>query len=107
MELGDKLLNSLRIETQFFKRLQSVSVVDGATHSPTPERMMWRVTEAPWRMLQRSLFVLFLCGVQLVLRSGVFTILDLDKVGVMPRFAEVLRSMLSGVGGPIGGWRCC
>jgi len=55
MEPGGKLLNSLRIETQFFKRLQSVSVVDGATHSPTPERMMWRVTEAPWRMLQRSL----------------------------------------------------
>ena len=54
-----------------------------------------------------EIFVLFLCGVQLVLRSGVFTILDLDKVGVMPRFAEVLRSMLSGVGGPIGGWRCC
>ena len=55
MELGGKLLNSLRIKTQFLERLQSVSVVDGATHSPTPERMMWRVTEAPWRMLQRSL----------------------------------------------------
>ena len=33
MELGGKLLNSLRIETQFFERLQSVSVVDGATHT--------------------------------------------------------------------------
>ena len=30
MELGDKLLNSLRIKTQFLERLQSVSVVDGA-----------------------------------------------------------------------------
>ena len=30
MELGGKLLNSLRIETQFFERLQNVSVVDGA-----------------------------------------------------------------------------
>ena len=30
MELGGKLLNSLRIKTQFLKRLQSVSVVDGA-----------------------------------------------------------------------------
>jgi hypothetical protein len=49
----------------------------------------------------------FLCGVQLVLRFGVFTILDLDKVDVTPRFAEVFRSMLSGVGGSIGGWRCC
>jgi len=32
MELGGKLLNSLRIETRFFRRLQSVGVVDGATH---------------------------------------------------------------------------
>ena len=30
MELGGKLLNSLRIKTQFFERLQNVSVVDGA-----------------------------------------------------------------------------
>jgi len=54
-----------------------------------------------------EIFVLFLCGVQLVLRSGVFTILDFDKVDVTPMFAEVFRSMLSGVGGSIGGWRCC
>ena len=33
MELGGKLLNSLRIKTQFLKKLQSVSVVDGATHT--------------------------------------------------------------------------
>jgi len=33
MELGGKLLNSLRIKTQFLERLQSVSVVDGATHT--------------------------------------------------------------------------
>ena len=51
-------------------------------------------------------FVLFLCGVQLVLRSGVFTKLDLDEVDVTPRFAEVFRSGLSGVGGSTGGWRC-
>jgi hypothetical protein len=51
--------------------------------------------------------VLFLCGVQLVLRSGVLTVLDLDKVDVTPRFAEVLRSVLSGVGGSNGGWQCC
>ena len=30
MELGGKLLNFLRIETQFLERLQSVSVLDGA-----------------------------------------------------------------------------
>ena len=40
-----------------------------------------------------EVFVLFLCGVQLVLRSGVFTILDLDKVDVTPRFAEVLSKV--------------
>ena len=33
MELGGKLLNSLRIKTQFLERLQNVSVVDGATRS--------------------------------------------------------------------------
>ena len=34
MELGGKLLNSLKIKTQFFERLQSVGVVeDGAAHT--------------------------------------------------------------------------
>ena len=33
MELGGKLLISLRIKTQFLERLQSVSVVDCATHT--------------------------------------------------------------------------
>jgi len=33
MEHGGKLLNSLKIETQFLERLQSVSVVDGAAHT--------------------------------------------------------------------------
>ena len=37
MELGGKLLNSLRIKTQILERLQSVSVVDGATHNPHPK----------------------------------------------------------------------
>ena len=58
-------------------------------------------------MLQRSLFVLCLCGVQLVLRSGVLTVLDLDEVDVTPSFAEVFRSVLSGVDGCTGGWWCC
>ena len=46
MELGGRLLNSLRIETQFLARLQSVRVVDGAIwwgllHGPQqgPDRM--------------------------------------------------------------------
>jgi hypothetical protein len=33
MELGGKLLNSLRVKTQFLERLQSMSVVDGAAHT--------------------------------------------------------------------------
>jgi hypothetical protein len=51
--------------------------------------------------------VLFLCGVQLVLTSGVLTVLNLDKVDVTPRFVEVFRSVLSRVGGSTGGWWCC
>ena len=47
--------------------------------------------------------MLFLCGVQLVLMSGVLTVLDLNEVDVTPSFAEVLRSVLSGVGGCTGG----
>ena len=66
---------------------------------PTPKRMMWRVTDACFLENVAEIFVLFLCGVQLVLRSGVFTLLDLDEVDVTP--------MLSGVGGSTGGWRCC
>ena len=50
---------------------------------------------------------MFLCGIQLVLRSGIITVLDLDAVDVTLRFAEVFRSVLSGVGGSTGGWRCC
>ena len=33
MEVIGKLLDSLRIKTQILERLQSVSVVDGATHT--------------------------------------------------------------------------
>jgi hypothetical protein len=103
MELGGKLLNSLRIETQFFERLQSVSVVDGAAHTQKDD------VESNGGSLENvaKVFVMFLCGVQLVLRSGVLTVLDLNKVDLTPRFAEVFRSVLSGVGDSIGGWRCC
>jgi hypothetical protein len=103
MELGCKLLTPLRIKTQFLERLQSVSVVYGATHTQKDD------VESNGGSLENvaDIFVLFLCGFQLVLRSGVFTILDFDKVDITPRFAEIFRSMLSGVGGSIGGWRCC
>ena len=103
MELGGNLFN-LRIKTQFLERLQSVSVVDGATHHTQKDDV-----ESNGGSLENvaKVFVLFLCGVSLVLRSGVLTVLALDKVDVTPMFAEVFRSMLSGVGGSTGGWRCC
>ena len=103
MELGCKLLNSLRIKTQFLERLQSVGVVDGAAHTQKDD------VESNGGSLENvaNVFVMFLCGVQLVLRSGVLTILDLNKVDVTLSFAEVFGSVLSGVGGSTGGWRCC
>jgi len=103
MELGGKLLKSLRIKTQFLERLQSMSVVDGATHTQKDD------VESNGGSLEKvaEIFVLFLCGVQLVLRSGVLTMLDLDEVDVTPRFAKVFMSMLSGVDGSTGSWRCC
>ena len=83
-----------------------MSVVDGATLTQKDD------VESNGGSLENvaKVFVLFLCGVQLVLGSGVLTVLlDLDKVDVTPtpRFAEVFRSVLSGVGGSTGGWRCC
>ena len=106
MEHGGKLLYSLRTKTQFLRRLQSVSVVDGATHTQAKDDV-----ESNGDSLENvaEVFVLLLCGVQLVLRSGVLTILDLDKVDVTPSLFEVFRSVLSaGVGGSTGGcWRCC
>jgi len=103
MELGGRLLTSLRIETQFFEKLQSVGVVDGAAHTQKDD------VESNRGSLENvaKVFVLFLCGVQLVIRSVVFTVLDLNEVDVTPRFAGVFRLVLSGVGGSTGGWRCC
>jgi len=80
-----------------------VSVVDGATHTQKDD------VEGNGGSLENvaEVFVLFLCGIQLVLRSGVLTTLDLDEVDVTPSLVEVFRSVLSGVGGSTGGWRCC
>ena len=57
MELGGKLLNSLRIETQFLERLQSVSVVEGDAHSQKDD------VESNGGSLENvaKVFVLFLC----------------------------------------------
>ena len=103
MELEGKLLITLRIETQFFERLQSVGVVDGAAHTQKDDV----VSNGGSLENFAEIFVLFLCGVQLVLRSSVLTVLDLNEVDVTPRFAEVFGLMLSGVDGSAGGWRCC
>ena len=79
-----------------------MSVVDGAIHTQKDD------VESNGGSLENvaEIFVLFFYGVQLVLRSGVLTILDLDEVDVTPRLL-MSWSMLFGVGGSIGGWRCC
>ena len=102
-ELGGKLLHPLRIKTQFLERLQSVSVVEGAAHTQKDDVK----SNGGSLEVVAKVFVLFLCGVQLVLRSGVLTVPELDEVDVTPRFAEVLGSVLYGAGGSTGGWRCC
>jgi hypothetical protein len=50
----------LRIETQYFERLQSVGVVDGATQKDDVESNGGSLENIA------KVFVLFLCGVQLV-----------------------------------------
>ena len=78
-------------------------VVDGATHSQKDG------VEGNGGSLKggAEAFVLFLHGAELVLRSSVLTVLDLDEVDVAPSSVEVFRSVLSGVGGCTSGWRCC
>ena len=52
--------------------------------------------------------MLFLRGTQLVLRSSVLTVLDLNEVNVTMEDAEIFGSVLSGeCGSAGGGWRCC
>ena len=51
--------------------------------------------------------MLFLRGVQLVMRSSVLTVFDLDEVNVTLENADIFGSVLSGEGGSVGGgWRC-
>jgi hypothetical protein len=86
MKLGSKFLNSLRIKTHFLERLQRVIVVDSATHSQKDgvEGNGGSLTDGA------EAFVVFLRGAQLVLRSRVLTVLDLDEVNV--NLERVLRS---------------
>jgi len=77
MELGGKLLNSENQDPVPWKasELQSVSIVDGATHTQEDD------VQSNVGSLENvaEIFGLFLCDVQLVLRSGVFTILDMMR----------------------------
>ena len=53
-------------------------------------------------------FMLFLRGTQLILRSNILTVLDLDEVNVTLNNAETIFGlMLSGEGGSANGWRRC
>jgi hypothetical protein len=52
-------------------------------------------------------FVLFLHGAELVLRSSVLTVLDLDEVDVTLENAEIFGLVLFGESGSANGWRCC
>jgi hypothetical protein len=76
MKLGGKIVNSWRIKTQLLKRLQRVIVVDAATHSQNDgvERNGGSLKGGA------EAFMLSLRGAQLVLRSSVFTVLDLNEV---------------------------
>ena len=71
---------------------------------PTPKRM-----EGNGGSLKdgAEAFVLFLCGAQLVLRSGVLTVLDLEGMDVTLENAEIFGPVLPGKGGSANGWRCC
>jgi len=80
-----------------------VIAVDGATHSQKDGM------EGNGGSLEdgAKAFVLFLRGAQLVLRSSVFTVLDLDEVNVTFENAQIFGSVLSGEGGSANGWQCC
>jgi hypothetical protein len=69
MELGDKFLNSLR-NTQVLERFCCVGVVDGATHAQKDG------VESNGNSLKdvAEIFVLFMCGTQLVMRPSILNI---------------------------------
>jgi hypothetical protein len=83
--------------------LQCVTVVKGATHSQKDG------VESNGSPLKdgADAFVLFPNGTQLVLRSSVLTVLDLNEVDVTLKNAEIFGLVLSGDGGCAnGGWWC-
>jgi hypothetical protein len=98
IKLGSKILNSLRIKTQ------RVIVVDGATHSQKDG------VEGNGGFLKdgaEAFMLVFLRSAQLVMRSSLLTVLDLDEVNVTLENAEIFGLVLSGGGSVGGSWRCC
>ena len=63
-----------------------MGVVDGATHTQKDDAESYRGSLKN----VAKMFVLFLSGVQLILRSGVLTVLDLNEVYVC--HAEICRN---------------
>ena len=98
MKLGSKFRSFLRTETPLLKRHYHVFVVDGATHSQknvvesngssSNTHSQADVAEA---------FVLFLRRAQLVLRSSVLTVLDLNEINVTLENAEIFGLVLGAV----------
>jgi hypothetical protein len=104
MKLGGKLLSSLRVKTQLLKRPQCVIVVNDAAHS---QKDSVEGNGGSFRDGAEA-FVLLLRGAQLVLRSSVLTICNLDEVDVTFENSGIFGLMLSGEGESAGGgWRCC
>jgi hypothetical protein len=59
--------------------------------------MVWRQGNGGSFLMDRAeVFVLFLRGAQLLLRSSVLSVLDLDEVDVTLENAEIMGSVLSG-----------
>ena len=78
MKVGSKFPNFLRIKTQLLNRLQCAKFEEGATHSQKDG------VESNGGSFKdgAEAFMLFLRGAQLVLRSSVLTLFDLDEVNV-------------------------
>ena len=70
-----------------------------------PPGLVW----TKWKLLKgchRDLYV-FLCGAQLILRSSILTVIDLNEVNVTMKNAGTSSLVLSGEGDSANGWRCC
>ena len=80
-----------------------MSVVDGAAHTQKDD------VESNGGSSENGAeaFVLYLRSIQLILRSSVLTVLDLNEVNVTLENAEIFGPVLSGEGGSANGWRCC